>query len=89
MKLIVFFKLSSVIFISIDGRNASEIVEKAIQEGINLPSNDSESNAKKVQKWRILRKDFSVPGGELGPTLKMKRHIVMKQYAELVDGFYN
>ena len=81
--------LSSVIFISIDGRNASEIVEKAIQEGINLANNDSESNAKKVQKWRILRKDFSVPGGELGPTLKMKRHIVMKQYAELVDGFYN
>ena len=66
-----------------------EIVEKAIQEGINLANNDSESNAKKVQKWRILRKDFSVPGGELGPTLKMKRHIVMKQYAELVDGFYN
>ena len=89
MKLIVFFKLSAVIFISIDGRNASEIVEKAIQEGINLANNDSESNAKKVQKWRILRKDFSVPGGELGPTLKMKRHIVMKQYAELVDGFYN
>ena len=89
MKLIVFFKLSSVIFISIDGRNASEIVEKAIQEGIDLAKNDSECNAKKVQKWRILRKDFSVPGGELGPTLKMKRHIVMKQYAELVDGFYN
>ena len=89
MKLIVSFKLSPVIFISIDGRNASEIVEKAIQEGINLANNDSESNAKKVQKWRILRKDFSVPGGELGPTLKMKRHIVMKQYAELVDGFYN
>ena len=89
MKLIVFFKLSSVIFISIDGRNASEIVEKAIQEGINLANNDSESNVKKVQKWRILRKDFSVPGGELGPTLKMKRHIDMKQYAELVYGFYN
>ena len=66
-----------------------ELVAKAIQEGINLANNDSESNAKKVQKWRILRKDFSVPGGELGPTLKMKRHIVLQQYAELVDGFYN
>ena len=84
MKLIVFFKLSCYFYF-----NRIEIVEKAIQEGINLANNDSESNAKKVQKWRILRKDFSVPGGELGPTLKMKRHIVMKQYAELVDGFYN
>ena len=84
MKLIVFFKLSCYFYFY-----RIEIVEKAMQEGINLSINDSESNAKKVQKWRILRKDFSVPGGELGPTLKMKRHIVMKQYAELVDGFYN
>ena len=84
MKLIVFLKLSC--YLSL---NRIEIVEKAIQEGINLANNDSKSNAKKVQKLRILRKDFSVPGGELGPTLKMKRHIVMKQYAELVNGFYN
>ena len=84
MKLIVFLKLSC--YLSFNG---IEIVEKAIQEGINLANNDSKSNAKKVQKLRILRKDFSVPGGELGPTLKMKRHIVMKQYAELVDRFYN
>ena len=84
MKLIVFFKLSC--YLSF---NRIEIVEKAMQEGINLANKDLESNAQKVQKGRILRKDFSVPGGELGPTLKMKRHIVMKQYAELVDGFYN
>lgn len=65
-----------------------EQVSKAIQEGINLANESSVSNATKVQKWRILRKDFSVPGGELGPTMKMKRHFVLKQYADLVDGFY-
>ena len=81
--MIVFFKLSLVIYFN------CKIVEKANLEGINLVDNNSESNAKKVQKWRILRKDFSVPGGELGPTLKMKRHMAMKQYAELVDGFFN
>lgn len=61
---------------------------KAIQEGINLANEASVSNAQKVQKWRILQRDFSVPGGELGPTMKMKRHIVLEQYAELVDGMY-
>lgn len=61
---------------------------KAIQEGINSANASSVSNAQKVQKWKILRKDFSVPGGELGPTLKMKRHIISEQYAELVDGMY-
>ena len=61
---------------------------KAIQEGIDLTNESSVSNAQKVQKWKILRKDFSVPGGELGPTLKMKRHFVLQQYADLVNGFY-
>jgi len=65
-----------------------EIVMKAIQEGIDLTNDSSVSNAQKVQKWKILRKDFSVPGGELGPTLKMKRHFVLQQYADLVNGFY-
>ena len=70
----------------VDGHD--EIVMKAIQEGINLANESSVSNAQKVQKWKILRKDFSVPGGELGPTLKMKRHFVLEQYADLVNGFY-
>ena len=61
---------------------------KAIQEGIDLTNDSSVSNAQKVQKWKILSKDFSVPGGELGPTLKMKRHFVLQQYADLVNGFY-
>ena len=65
-----------------------EAVMKAIQEGINLANESSVSNAQKVQKWKILNKDFSIFGGELGPTLKMKRHFVLKQYADLVNGFY-
>ena len=60
MKLIVFFKLSCYFYF-----NSIEIVEKAMQEGINLANKDLESNAQKVQKGRILRKDFSVPEGEL------------------------
>ena len=40
------------------------------------------------QKFQILAKDFSVPGGELGPTLKLKRHIVTNIYADKVEAFY-
>ena len=55
---------------------------KAIQLGMDNVNKGATSNAQKIQKWVILRRDFSVPGGELGPTLKVKRHIVTKVYAD-------
>ena len=46
------------------------------------------SSAQKVQKWHILKKDFSIPGGELGPTLKVKRHVVSKIYKDTIENIY-
>ena len=66
----------------------SSALKRAIQEGIDRVNSKAASNAQKVQKWCILPVDFSLPGGELGPTMKLKRHFVLKKYAEQIEMFY-
>ena len=68
---------------------ADPAVSKALQAGIDRANAHAASNAQKVQKWTVLREDFSVPGGELGPTLKMKRHVVLEKNQRAVDKFYS
>lgn len=46
------------------------------------------SNAQKVHKFMIAPKDFSLPGGELTPTMKIKRHFVMELYSKKIDQMY-
>ena len=74
----------------------SEIIEKkepfvfdAIDKAIKKANNKAISRAANVQKFAILPRDFSVATGELGPTLKLKRHIVHKMYNDLIDSVYN
>ena len=49
---------------------------------------DAPSNAQRVHKWTILPREFSVGGGELGPTMKLRRGVVIKMYAESVESMY-
>ncbi|XP_008331216.1 long-chain-fatty-acid--CoA ligase ACSBG2-like isoform X2 [Cynoglossus semilaevis] len=65
-----------------------QAVNKAIQEGVNRVNQKATSNAQRIQKWIILDHDFSVVGGELGPTMKLKRPTVVKMYQEQIENFY-
>jgi len=69
-------------------RGPDTIVMEAIQAGIDRYNKRANSNAQKIQKWTILPTDFSIPGGEIGPTMKVKRHFVMKKYSDNVDKLY-
>ena len=55
-------------------------LKKIIDEGIEVANKKAISNAQRVHKWVILDSEFSVDGGELTPTLKMKRKIISQKY---------
>ncbi|XP_059687700.1 long-chain-fatty-acid--CoA ligase ACSBG2 [Gavia stellata] len=63
-------------------------VYAAIQKGISAVNEGAVSNAQKVQKWVLLEKDFSLFGGELGPTMKLKRAVVAQKYKDQIAQFY-
>ncbi|KAK7173629.1 hypothetical protein R3I93_003449 [Phoxinus phoxinus] len=63
-------------------------IYKAIQEGVDRVNAKAASNAQRVQKWTLLPRDFSISGGELGPTMKLKRPVVSKMYQEEINQFY-
>ncbi|KAF5902535.1 long-chain-fatty-acid--CoA ligase ACSBG1 [Clarias magur] len=68
------------------GKN--QVVNQIVQEGIDRVNAKANSNAQRIQKWMILGKDFSVLGGELGPTMKLRRSFVLKMYHNEIENFY-
>jgi long-chain acyl-CoA synthetase len=46
------------------------------------------SNAEAIKKFTILQEDWTEEGGQLTPSMKLKRNVVMKEYASEVDALY-
>ena len=63
-------------------------VEAAISAGIERANDRAVSNVARVKKWKVLQKEFSVEGGELSPTLKLKRFQVAKMYSSQIEEMY-
>jgi len=47
------------------------------------------SRAAQIRKWALIADDFSIPNGELTPTLKLKRSFVTKKYNDVIEEMYN
>jgi long-chain acyl-CoA synthetase len=52
-------------------------------------ANKAVSKAEAVKAFRIVPDDFTVDGGELTPTLKVKRNVVADKYGQMIDEIYS
>lgn len=50
--------------------------------------NRQHAPVEQIKRWRLLHEPFSVEGGELTPTMKVKRAVVIERNAELVEEMY-
>jgi long-chain acyl-CoA synthetase len=58
-------------------------VERTVQR-----ANAEHSHAEGVRRWRLLPHDLTLAAGELTPTLKVKRNVVVEHYGALVEEMY-
>ncbi|WP_165985662.1 long-chain fatty acid--CoA ligase [Streptomyces sp. YIM 98790] len=59
----------------------------AVQEAVDS-GNAEVSRAESVRAFRVLPVQFSEDSGHLTPSMKLKRHVVLKDYARVIDEIY-
>jgi long-chain acyl-CoA synthetase len=63
------------------------VVHAELQRAVD-DANAAVSKAESVRKFRVLAVDFTEESGHLTPSLKLKRHLVMKDFGEQVEQLY-
>jgi long-chain-fatty-acid--CoA ligase ACSBG len=57
-------------------------------EGVKKANASAASRAQQVGKWSLLSTDFTELGGELTPTLKLKRSVAAEKHAVVIEAMY-
>jgi long-chain acyl-CoA synthetase len=76
-----------------ENRAVAELVDDPdlrvdVQEAVD-EANKAVSHAEAIKKFAILPCDFTEVGGQLTPSLKLKRSVVMKEFAAEVEALYS
>jgi long-chain acyl-CoA synthetase len=59
-----------------------------LYKGIVESYNQVFNHVEQVKKFELLDREWTIDGGELTPTLKLKRKVIMEKYRDAVDRIY-
>jgi long-chain acyl-CoA synthetase len=68
--------------------SSNQAVIERIQKEVDY-FNEFYGNWEKIKKFKLLPHEMSIEGGELTPTLKLKRKIILEKYKKLVAEIYD
>ena len=72
---------------TVDALRNDEQLRATVQEAVDY-ANRAVSKAEAIRAFRILPRDFTEATGELTPSLKVKRNVVLKEYADEIASIY-
>ena len=72
---------------SFESISNSEAVQKRIQKEVDK-CNKKFGKWEQIKKFEITPEEWSIDSGHLTPTMKMKRDVVKKMYADLIEKIY-
>ncbi len=68
----------------VDDPELTAEIQKAVDE-----ANKAVSKAESIRKFRVLAQEWTEEGGQLTPSLKLKRSVVMREVRDEVTGLYS
>jgi long-chain acyl-CoA synthetase len=66
----------------------SDDVKKLFQSAIE-EKNKNFGNWETIKKFHLMSKEWSIDGGELTPTMKVKRKVVLEKYKDIIEHLYS
>ena len=58
-----------------------------IRQAIDIVNGD-EPHERQIRAFRLLTDDFTIEGGELTPTMKIKRRVIAEKYRDVIEQMY-
>ena len=78
---------------NIESASMTELVNNAdvrelVQKAVNV-ANEAVSNSEAIKKFVILPEDLTIDNGYLTPKMSIRRHLIVQDFANVIEGLYS
>lgn len=63
-------------------------VRELVQKAVNV-ANEAVSNSEAIKKFVILPEDLTIDNGYLTPKMSIRRHLIVQDYADVIESLYS